>query len=225
MRLLATKQLSLSLKDRLIQHGFSIVEQSFIKIKALSIPKKEIENQLIFTSQNAVKVAFSEPEIKAQLEGKNYFCVGKKTKTLLEENGQKVIKMTQNATDLAYFLTNNHKKEAFSFFCGKRRRPEIENLLKENNMRCQIHEIYDTFLTPKTIDKPFDGILFFSPSAVSSYFKVNSINTETRGFCIGKTTASALDFYTKNYSIAKEPTETQLLLSIYNYYLQHHAQK
>ena len=225
MRLLATKKLSPSLKDRLVQHGFSLVEYSFIEIKPLTVQIKSTFDHLIFTSQNAVKIAFSHPEIKSQLREKKYFCVGEKTKSLLEENGQKVIKMTQNSSELAHFLVKNFKNEAFSFFCGKRRRSEIESFFLKNNTPLEIHQLSDTLLTPYKIENTFDGVLFFSPSAVESYFELNTWHPNTQGFCIGKTTASALQKYTSKYQIAKQPNEAQLLLSLRNYYTQDHAQK
>jgi uroporphyrinogen-III synthase len=225
MKLLATKKLSLGLRDRLIQHGFSLVEQPFIQIQPLHFSINFVEDHVLFTSQNAVQIAFSNPELSPLLEKKKYYCVGEKTKSLIEKNGQKVIKMTQNSAELVHFLKKMYKNERFSFFCGKRRRPEVEQFFSENNILHTLHEIYDTVLTPKQLNTHFDGILFFSPSAVDSFFRTNSWEPQTRGFCIGATTASFLHPYTQNYSIAKEPNETQLFLSIHNYYTHHHAQK
>ena len=218
MRLLGTKKLSLYLRNRLIQNQFSVVDHSFIHIKPLSTQIRIAHENLIFTSQNAVKIAFSNSQIKPLLEGKKYFCVGEKTKCILEENGQNVIKKAQNSAELADFFEKNYKNEAFSFLCGKRRRSEIEGFFYTNNSDSEVIEIYDTLLTPKTFNYKFDGILFFSPSAVLSFFKTNSWSPKAHGFCIGKTTASVLENYTKNFSIAKEPNETDLFLSIYNYY-------
>ena len=225
MRLLATKKLSISLKEKLIQNEFSLIEHPFIQIKSLPVKIKTTQKNLIFTSQNAIEIAFSNPKISPLLGGKKCFCVGEKSKSILEENGQKVIKHAQNSSELALFLTKNYKNEAFSFFCGKRRRPEIETFFSLNNSSSGVIEIYDTLLTPKTFDKSFGGILFFSPSAVSSFFMANSWNLKTHGFCIGKTTATTLENFTKNFSIAKEPNETELLLSINNYYKLDYDQK
>ena len=218
MRLLGTKKLSIYLRDLLIKNQFSLVEHSFIQIKPLSVQIRITNENLIFTSQNAVKIAFSNSKIKPLLEGKKYFCVGEKTKCILEENGQKVIKKAQNSAELAHFLEKNYKNEAFSFLCGKRRRLEIESFFYTNNSNSEVVEIYDTLLTSKTFNSKFDGILFFSPSAVLSFFQTNLWNPKAHGFCIGKTTASALENYTKNFSIAKEPNEMEVFLSIYNYY-------
>ena len=131
MRLLATKLLSPNFKTRLIQYGMSLVEYPLIQIDPLPQDYLSIQSNLIFTSQNAVKLAFKSSEIREQIQSQNCFCVGEKTKLLLEENGQKVIKMHQNASDLAHFLVKNYKNESFSFFCGKRRRPEIELFFKQ----------------------------------------------------------------------------------------------
>ena len=37
------------------------------------------------------------------MEGKRFYCVGKKTASLLAENGQKVTKVAQNSLELAHF--------------------------------------------------------------------------------------------------------------------------
>lgn len=223
MRLLSTKTLSPPFRDRLIQHGCSVVEYPFIKISPLKFESKKTENALIFTSQNAVKIALESTKISSQIHKKNGYCVGEKTKSLLEENGQKVTKMSQNAADLAQFIVKNCKKESFSFFCGKQRRPEIEDLLKQHNIPLQIHELYETLLTPKHFENSFDGILFFSPSAVNSYFLKNTWPSDTYGFCIGPTTAGTLRTHTTNVLEAKYPSENHLLSTIYQHYTQHYA--
>jgi uroporphyrinogen-III synthase len=116
MRLLATKKLSISLKEKLIQNEFSLIEHPFIQIKSLPVKIKAIQKNLIFTSQNAIEIAFSNPKIIPFLGGKKCFCVGKKSKSILEENGQKVVKTAQNSSELALYLTKKYKNEAFSFF-------------------------------------------------------------------------------------------------------------
>ena len=134
MRLLTTKKISPHFKDRLIQHGMSLISHPFIQIESLPISISKVQPILIFTSQNAVNIAFESVEIKKQIQGKNCFCVGEKTKSLLEEKGQKVIKMCQNSSDLAQFIAKNHENDSFSFFCGKQRRPEIETILHQKKI-------------------------------------------------------------------------------------------
>ena len=63
MRLLSTKILDLNFKFQIAQIGISIFEHPFIKIN--SIPLKILNSSHhLFFSQNAVKIAFENPQIK-----------------------------------------------------------------------------------------------------------------------------------------------------------------
>ena len=220
MRLLSTKIVSSHFKDELIKIDISVVEYPIIKIDPLHIKINHVRPTLIFTSQNAVNIIFESSDIVKKIKNKNCFCVGQKTKVLLNEKGLNVIKMFENAKDLARFLVKNHKKESFSFFCGKQRRKEIETSLNQCKMVLDIHEIYETTYTSKHFETYFDGILFFSPSAVSSYFTKNTWPENAHGFCIGSSTSKTLSQFTSNFSKAKNPTENQLLHTIHKYYVE-----
>jgi uroporphyrinogen-III synthase len=100
MRLLSTKIVEPLFIDRLVQNGCSVVEYPFIKIESIATEVISLNKYLIFTSQNGVRIAFNDPKIKIKIALKKCFCVGEKTKSLLEENGLKVIKMSQNASNL-----------------------------------------------------------------------------------------------------------------------------
>mgnify|MGYP002058062545 CR=1 FL=1 len=115
------------------------------------------------------------------------------------KNGQKVVKMAQNASELAHFLVKNHKNEQFSFFCGTRRMDDLELVFAQNEMKLTIIPIYDTLLTPHKIKLDVEGILFYSPSAVESFFIKNKWPKNTYGFCIGTTTANALKKHTDQF--------------------------
>lgn len=223
MRLLSTKILDFNFKSQIAQIGISIIEFPFIKINSIPLKNFKFQSSLIFSSQNAVKIAFENPQIKKQIEGKKYFCVGEKTKALLEKKGQKVIKMTHNASDLGYHIIKTYKDETFSFFCGKLRRPEIELLLAREKINIQIHEIYDTVYNSKNIDNQFDGVLFFSPSAVNSFFKKNNWPSKVHGFSIGKSTSKTLEKFTKDFTEAKKPNKNELLSILNSHYLKYYA--
>ena len=83
MRLLSTKIVSSHFKDELIKIGISIIEYPIIKIDPLYIKIGHVRPTLIFTSQNAVKIVFESSEIVKKIKNKNCFCVGQKTKLLL----------------------------------------------------------------------------------------------------------------------------------------------
>ena len=108
-----------------------------------------------------------------------------KTKDLLTQNGFNVIAYTDYASDLAEIIALVYKKENYTFFSGNLRRDVLPTILKENKITFNEIEVYETNLTPKKISSKFDGILFFSPSAVESYLKLNTIKDEIC-FCIGE---------------------------------------
>ena len=70
------------------------------------------------------------------------------------------------------------------------------NILPENLKKhgVQLEEliVYKTRLTPKKLDARPDAILFFSPTAVRSFFSLNELFPETAVFAMGTTTARAL---------------------------------
>ena len=219
-RLLSTKILSQEFKDRLSRHSFSLVEQSFIKIS----PIKKLElvdshQAIIFSSQNAVKIAFDNPEIKSLIDQKPIYCIGKKTGLLLAKNGQKVVKIAKNSLDLGLFILKNYQNESFSFFCGKSRVNDLEQILSVNDIQIQPVEIYETFPQPNIVKGHFEGIIFFSPSGVKGYAIHNGFE-DTHCFCLGSTTANAVREFTAKFTTAKTPDEMQLFLSITKHFNQ-----
>ena len=225
MKLISTKTLSSKMKGHLTKIGTSVVEHPLIEIHPLHLTNHKIQSMLIFTSQNAVRLANKNNTLKNKIIGKKSFCVGEKTRELLEKFGFKVIEMKENANDLANFLVEKYNKNSFSFFCGRKRRSEIESLFKKNNITIEIHELYDTLFINKKFKSSFDGIIFFSPSAVLSFFENNKWPKDSHGFCIGKSTAETLKKYTTNYSEAKYPNENQLLQTIINHFSKRYVKK
>ena len=220
IRLLSTKILSQGFKNRLLMHSFSLVEQSFIKISPIQNIKLADSNQaIIFSSQNAVKIALDNPEIKSLVDQKPIYCVGKKTALLLVKNGQKVVKIAQNSSDLAHFILKNHQNESFSFFCGKSRLNDLERVLSVNDIPIQPVEIYETLPQSHIAKGYFDGIIFFSPSGVKGY-AIHNFFEDSHCFCLGSTTAKAVRQFTNKLTIAKTPNELQLFLSITKHFNQ-----
>lgn len=221
MRLLSTKILSQDFRDRLLFHQFSLVEQSFIKIFPIKTPKiNSVFDSLIFTSQNAVNAVLSSSKISKMIAGKTSYCVGKKTAALLTENGQKVAKIANNSSELAYFLAKKYENESFSYFCGKLRTNDLEDILPSHGITINPIEVYETHLKDHVIKGHFDGILFFSPSGVRGYALSNNFD-DTHSFCLGTTTAKEVALYTSQYTVAKDPTSSQLLLSLKNHITLH----
>lgn len=217
INILSTKKLLPNQKQDLLNANFNLTEEDFIETKIKNFELSKVNDNLIFTSQNAVKSVLQHPKI-AELKDKNVFAVGIKTKSLLEENGFKVDVHTDYALDLAEIISLIYNKEKYTFFCGNLRREVLPNTLKENKIVFNEIEVYETNLTSKKITNKLDGILFFSPSAVESYFTKNIIKNEIC-FCIGETTAEALEEKEiNNIIIAEKPSVNDVVDDVIEYY-------
>ena len=216
IKILSTKKLSTIQKEALVNADFNVIEADFIKTEDKPFELKEVNDNLIFTSQNAVHSLLSHPKC-AELKTKNVFCVGLKTKILLSENGFNVDVYTGYASDLAEIITLIHPNDSFTFFSGNLRRETLPQALKEENVTFNEIQVYETTLTPQKIKDSVEVILFFSPSGVESYLKDNTIKKETC-FCIGETTAEALQKITKNIIITENPTIEDVIEECINEY-------
>ncbi len=219
--ILSTKSLFPEQKQILLDANMAVDDFDFIATNAKKFELDQVYDNLIFTSKNTVQAVLQHPNFD-QLKSKKVFAVGMKTKSLLTENGFNVVAYTGYAADLAEIISLVYSKESYTFFCGNLRRDELPNTLKENGILFNEIETYETALTPQKIKQQPDGILFFSPSAVESYLKLNSINDELC-FCIGETTAEALvpklrENKIKNRIIAEKPAIEQLIQEVIAYY-------
>lgn len=215
-QILSTKILSPLQKQELTKAGIEVIEADFIKTENKPFELKNLNESLIFTSQNAVHSVLSNPKSE-ELKSKNVYCVGLKTKILLSENGFNVVAYTGYASDLAEIITLIYRNESYTFFSGNLRRDTLPSALKEAGIKLNEIQVYETSLQPQKIKSPVDAILFFSPSGVESYLKDNSIKKETC-FCIGETTAEALHKITKNIIIADQPTVEDVLEDVLSEY-------
>ena len=204
IQILSTKTLLNNQREALVNAGFNVIEADFIKTKSNPFELNEINENLIFTSQNAVQSFLLDPK-SAELKSKNVFCVGLKTKIMLSENGYNVVAYTGYAEDLSEIITLIYASESYTFFSGNLRRETLPTALKDAKIKFNEIQVYETSLTPQKIKTPVEAIMFFSPSGIESYLKENKIKNETC-FCIGTTTASALEGITKNIVVADQPT-------------------
>ncbi len=153
-----------------------------------------------------------------ELKTKNVFCVGLKTKALLEENGFNVVVYVDYASDLAEIITLIYASESYTFFSGNLRKETLPKALKTAKVNFNEIQVYETTLTPQKIKTAADGILFFSPSAVESFLKENKIKNEIC-FCIGNTTAEALENNkVKNVIIAQQPSVEEVIEDVIEEY-------
>lgn len=219
--ILSTKTLSIIQKQVLLDAAIHVVEADFIKTENATFEIKNLNENLIFTSQNAVLSILQHPTIE-DLKQKTVFCVGLKTKELLNENGFTVEAYTGYAEDLAEIITLVYSDESFTFFSGNLRKDTLPEMLMENEIAFNEIKVYETTLTPQKISEKVDGILFFSPSAVTSFLKKNTLANE-KLFCIGNTTADVLravlsETKIKNIKTAYQPSVENVIEQVIEYY-------
>ncbi|MBR9855052.1 MAG: uroporphyrinogen-III synthase [Algicola sp.] len=207
---LSTKILSLPQKELFLNSGLGLVEYNALTIEFLEEQIPLNHSNYIFTSQNTVKVFLKQTNglDKSMFHA---FCVGEKTKSLLEKNGVRVVVMCEYASELAKHIVDHHTSDNFFFLCGNRRRDVIPDALTNNKVRFKEMEVYRTHLSPKAFDRDFDGILFYSPSGIQSYLLENTLGN-SKLFCIGKTTAAEARKHSNNVIIATKPTVENVLV-------------
>lgn len=153
---------------------------------------------VVFTSMNAVEAVYS--QLTDRIPDWQIFCIGQTTKDLIQKYfTNSVIKATANsASDLAEKIAADHSIREVYFFCGDKRRDELPCILQKHEITVHEVTVYATHLTPQKLEKEYDAILFYSPSAVESFFSINTLPTQTIPFAIGKTTADAIQLYSQN---------------------------
>jgi uroporphyrinogen-III synthase len=215
--ILSTRPLAKTIIAEAAMHDIIIEELSFIETRAilnaeLSEKIKELSTQkliVVFTSMNAVEA------VAAEINSEVDWCVysmGNTTKKLVEEKlkPRKIIAAAENAEELARHIIDDDIKEVI-FFCGNIRRDELPNKLKSQKVKVEEVVVYETIEIENVVSKAYDGILFFSPSAVKSFFKNNKVAQQTQLFAIGKTTAETLrQFANKKIIVANTTDKIEL---------------
>lgn len=109
-----------------------------------------------------------------------------------------IVETGANSKELRDKILKNKEIESVVFFCGDKRLTNIPEYLPQHGISVQEVIVYKTIETSQYIQKDYEGVLFFSPSAVHSFFSENTLLTNTQLFAIGKTTAQAIRTYCRN---------------------------
>ena len=213
--LIVTKKLTKKQRNRFPDGDFQLIEHNFIRTKKIAFSVEKNHEVVVFTSKNGVKSVWKQQ--REILENKTIICVGTKTKTFIEKKGFQVDETADYAEDLIEIMDQKYKGKTFTFFCGNIRRDTIPNYFKENQIAFEEVIVYETETHSKAISGNFDGILFFSPSSITSFLEKNELKNETC-FCIGTTTAKALGNKTKNIIIASKPTVEHVIDEVIKFY-------
>ncbi len=224
--ILSTRPIGKTLVQQANVAGIAIDELSFIETEFIRdiYTQQEIENiasqsaTIVFTSMNAVESVVE--ELWEQSPEWDIYCIGNNTqKKVREYFGENSITGTAgNAADLADLIVENGVEEVF-FFCGDRRRDELPEILQKNDVVINEIVVYRTRLVTHNIAKKYNGIMFFSPSAVESFFSTNKITDDVIFFAIGATTANEIKKHSSNKIITlAEPSSGNLVNLVMKYY-------
>ncbi|SEN67452.1 uroporphyrinogen-III synthase [Niastella yeongjuensis] len=174
---------------------------------------------VVFTSMNAVNT------VAAYINGNrphwDIFCIGNTTRQQAARyfGEQSIQSVGNNASDLADKMIASKQVKQVVFFCGDQRREELPGKLRQNGIAVQEVIVYHTISTPHKVEKAYDGILFFSPSAVQSFFYANAVPASTVLFAIGQTTADAIKSFTHNLIIESErPGKDELVKRMFQFF-------
>lgn len=175
--------------------------ESFIETKNIIDPdlSKKIRQlaaqniEVAFTSMNAAEAVIECLQYHEADPEWIIYSMGGTTHTIIKSFfvDCEIIATANNSTQLAQTILEDEVDEIV-FFCGNQRREELPAILTAKQVKVNEVVVYETIETPVKIDKTYSGILFFSPSAVRSFFSINNIAVDTVLFAIGTTTADAL---------------------------------
>jgi uroporphyrinogen-III synthase len=174
----------------------------------------------VFTSANAVKLVF---DIIQEKPDWKVYCIGNETRNAVRNwlGNDSVFRSAENASALSDYLISDKVKKV-EFFCGDQRMNILPDRLKENHIKLTEWVVYDTRLIPEQINYQPDAVLFFSPTAVKSFFSCNHLSTESKVFAVGKSTAATLQsFIAAPVIISPEPDKALVVHMAIEYAASH----
>lgn len=229
LHIVSTKILEESLALQLMDHGMKVTQSDFIK-KTIQIPENigsiSINPAIVLTSKTAVEAWMEIAKVVPKEVLKfPVHCLESATQYKAREYGLKIAGVAKDARSLAALILDDKAISAITFICGNLRRDELPELLKKGNVQVLEIEAYQTEPISIKIEKPYHGVLFFSPSAINSFLSLNDIDSSV-AFCLGETTADqarAVGF--SEIQLAATHTPESLIQTVINFYKQPvHAQ-
>lgn len=131
---------------------------------------------------------------------------------------EQIVCTARNGQELAERIIGTGRFTKVFFFSAREHRPELTDTLKAAGIDVVDIPVYETIGKPKVIDTPYDGVLYFSPSAVESFFQLNQLPPNAVCFAIGQTTAGAIKDYTDARIIVSETPSQEALLACVRFY-------
>jgi hydroxymethylbilane synthase len=204
---------------KLFHENLNIRSSDFIKISLNRLTPHFLKTKMknvVITSKNAVQSILSNIT-SDQLQFENIYCVGRRTKRLVEDSIGKVKHTEKNAKQLAKYLVNFIEGTEVTYFCSDLRLDDLPSILKEHQINVNEVEAYKVKFDPEKVDDKAEGIMFYSPSTVKSYMLKNE--AKPIAFCIGETTAAEARKHFKDVRVAKVPTVESVIELVNQHYV------
>lgn len=217
--ILSTRALNDTLLTKAAEKNIYIDAIPFIKTETVLTPEIHDRIQIlatqkkvtIFTSVNAVEAVNRHLKQKPDW---TIYCMGGVTKDAVYDifGKHSVTGTAKTATSLAEKIVDDKAVNDVVFFCGDQRLDDLSETLISNKIKVEELVVYNTIQTPQSIEKNYNAVLFFSPSAVHSFFSENTIAINVKLFSIGKTTTATIQTYCTNPVITSEwPGKDQMI--------------
>lgn len=226
---MSTALLPAEAMTKLSSEGFVCDAIPFVQTQiALEEPSRTYIHKLqqqkaivIFTSAQAVQAVAS-----CCLDQKpdwQVYCISGATRKAVASflGSEKIIAVADDAVDLLQALAQI-TPQVITFFCGDKRLDTLPNGLQKMGFQVTECHVYTTQLSPVQVGSNYDAVLFFSPSGIESFLRVNTLSEHTTLFAIGKTTAKALmDQLPNPVQIAAHPDKNILVETVLHFYKTH----
>lgn len=220
-RLLFTKKIRPALQKEVAGKGIEVIDKEFIRIVAINTGEKKQEIKKLMeedaivaiTSKNAVKALVSlVGDFRNSLW--KIFCLEGATLQEVKKYFQdkNILGTAASAKNLADGIVEKLEGKHILFFCGDKRRDDLPDILNKNGISVNEVVVYKTEYSPVSVSKDYNGIAFFSPSAVESFFSMNQPEPGVVCFSVGATTTVALKKFTKNNIITSEEADEEKVL-------------
>ncbi len=220
--IISTRKLTSVKVAELQATGWKFTDHDFIS-KVIHVPTElkaqSIHKHVVLTSITGVK-AFLQIVKHLHLNSEDYsvYCISRGTREYAAASKLNIKSTAPTASALADEILNDVEVKAVTHVSSNLRREELSEKLKGAGV--VVHDViaYRTEFTPLVIGSSYDGIAFFSPSAVDSFLSLNPLQ-QVPCFCIGQTTAdyAKQSGYKKTY-IPAAHSEEILIQTIINYY-------
>ncbi len=210
---------SLALKKNIVIKDYELLTIKYLCtdeiLKKLTLPTVIA----IFTSMHAVEAVY-QCLLNSNLPTTNiyYYAVEGRTSNLAREYNFQLISTAKDGQSLAKSIIDNNETSVVHFTTLDTRK-EIGEALTNHFIEYQKILVYEKIVNSITLLKPFDGIMFYSPSQVDGFLMANKLGADVPAFCIGETTKYHLaNYHHLNIQVTKSADELVLVNTVIDYF-------